>query len=138
MSIQKYGDDYSEVNGGKFNYKNLMLYIRGTRGQAVAEKLERDISNVLVHSLRAIQPLMTHDKHCFELYGYDIIVDSGLCPWLIEVNSSPSMSATTSADRLMKHELIDDMLNIVMPDEGPGKAAPTPRQRGGFSVLIED
>jgi len=143
VSIQKYGNDYHEVNGGKFNFRNLLSYIQGTRGLAVCEKLVKDIDAVLKHSLRAIQPLMAHEKHCFEVYGYDIIIDSCLCPWLIEVNASPSLSGTTSSDRIMKHSLVNDVLNIIIPKDFPnakvGEAGkPTMAQKGDFTVLIDD
>ena len=62
---------------------------------------------------------MVNDKHCFECYGYDIIIDENLKPWLVEVNASPSLTSTTSSDRIMKHALIDDALNIVIPDDFP-------------------
>jgi hypothetical protein len=40
--------------------------------------------------LQAVQGVMVNDRHCFELYGYDIIIDDTLKPWIIEVRHSKS------------------------------------------------
>ena len=61
---------------------------------------------------------MVSDRHCYECYGYDIIIDNNLKPWLIEVNASPSLSSTTVADRILKYRLINDIMNIVLPPDG--------------------
>ena len=57
--------------------------------------------------------VMMQDKHCFELYGYDIMIDDSLKPWLIEVNASPSLTADTPADHAMKCGLLEDMLKML-------------------------
>ena len=51
------------------------------------------------------------------MYGYDILIEENLKPWLIEVNASPSLSTTTESDRILKMNLIKDVFNIVVPHE---------------------
>lgn len=106
------------MHGGKWSTENLKLYLASTRGEKCTKKLFDDISWILVHSLKAVSNVMSHDKHCFECYGYDIIVDDDLKPWLIEVNSSPSLTCTTSSDRILKYKLIDSILTVVLPSTG--------------------
>lgn len=50
---------------------------------------------------------------CFELYGFDILIDENLKPWLIEVNVCPSLSSSSPMDRKIKHTLITDLLNLI-------------------------
>ena len=60
-----------------------------------------------------MQKVIINDKHCFELYGYDILIDANLTPWILEINASPSMTANTPSDFEMKVDLLDDVFTIV-------------------------
>ena len=137
VAIQKHGEDFNANHGGKWSMTNLMLYIESTLGGEAARKLGVAIEGVIIHSLRACQNVMINDRHCFELYGYDILIDSELKPWLIEVNASPSLSTTTEIDRQCKHAVISDTLDIVAP--GPSRGRKKGRKKlGGFSVLFDE
>lgn len=118
VSVQKHGGEYNNLHGGKWSVQNLRLFLEGTRGKEVTDKLFGAINWLIVHSLRAVAPVMASDRHCFECYGYDIIVDCNLKPWLVEVNASPSLTSTTVNDRILKYKLIDNILAIVLPPDG--------------------
>ncbi|XP_055537111.1 polyglutamylase complex subunit TTLL1-like [Wyeomyia smithii] len=85
---------------------------------------------------------MASDRHCFECYGYDIIIDNTLKPWLVEVNASPSLTSTTANDRILKYKLIDNILNIVLPPDGipdvRWNKIPSPEMLGNFDLLIDE
>ncbi|XP_062514224.1 polyglutamylase complex subunit TTLL1-like [Corticium candelabrum] len=85
VSIQKHAEKSNDSHGGKWSIHNLKMYLEGTRGKEANDKLWDDIPWLIVHSLKAIQPVMASDRHCFECYGYDITIDTALKPWLIEV-----------------------------------------------------
>lgn len=71
--------------------QNLRLHLEATRGKAITERLFDQISWLIIHSLKAVSPVIASDRHCFECYGYDIIIDKKLKPWLIEVSEKPSI-----------------------------------------------
>lgn len=118
VSVQKNGGEYNNLHGGKWSVQNLRLFLEGSRGKEVTDKLFGAITWLIVHSLRAVAPVMASDRHCFECYGYDIIIDNTLKPWLVEVNASPSLTSTTVNDRILKYKLIDNILSIVLPPDG--------------------
>ena len=55
----------------------------------------------------------THRTNCFELLGFDVLIDSDLKPWLIEVNLSSSMATESPLDMSIKSNLICDMFNLI-------------------------
>lgn len=54
-------------------------------------KIESQIDSIVVKSLVSVMNLIPQNPNCFELFGYDIMIDQNLKCWLIEVNSSPSL-----------------------------------------------
>lgn len=58
-------------------------------------------------------------SNCFELYGFDILVDSNLKPWLLEVNFSPSLSNDCPVDSIKK-EMLSDLIDLMefRPEDG--------------------
>ena len=66
--------------------------------------------------MKSVSKIVTNNPNCFELYGFDIMLDDTLKAWLIEVNASPSMTATTPNDKRMKVGMLDDLLSIADPE----------------------
>lgn len=57
---------------------------------------------------------------CYELFGFDVIIDERLRPWLLEVNISPSLHSASPLDQSVKGPIIADILNMAalhIPDK---------------------
>jgi len=144
VAIQKHADDYNDKHGGKWNINNIRFYLEMTKGKEACDRCFNDINNIIYTSLKAVQSVMINDKHCFEMYGYDVLIDSNLKPWLIEVNASPSLTTTTQIDKVLKMNLINDVFDIVAPQEwiedNSKHGANTCKDKvvGGFTLIIDE
>ena len=67
----------------------------------------------LADSYRGCQPLDDRNDKCFEILGFDILIDDNFKPWLLEVNHSPSFTTDTPFDERIKSELLTDTINIL-------------------------
>ena len=52
-------------------------------------------------------------NNCFELLGFDVLIDQDLKPWLMEVNLSPSLATESPLDLKIKSQLFLDTMNLV-------------------------
>eukprot|EP00242_Pyramimonas_sp_CCMP2087_P013271 CAMPEP_0198219710 /NCGR_PEP_ID=MMETSP1445-20131203/75726_1 /TAXON_ID=36898 /ORGANISM="Pyramimonas sp., Strain CCMP2087" /LENGTH=395 /DNA_ID=CAMNT_0043897223 /DNA_START=218 /DNA_END=1405 /DNA_ORIENTATION=- len=136
-AIQKKDGDYDPTTTDlKWPVGQLKRYMTTMHGAAAVDRCFHGIQSLMVNSLRAVQNVMINDKHCFEMYGYDIMLDNDLKPWLIEVNASPSMTADTETDRALKLGLLDDLLTVT-DAEGKYNGNP-PRRVGGFDLIVDN
>eukprot|EP00039_Didymoeca_costata_P006946 m.94882 g.94882 ORF g.94882 m.94882 type:complete len:1032 (+) comp13464_c2_seq1:103-3198(+) len=60
----------------------------------------------------AIKANCAQRSMCHELFGFDIMLDADLKPWLIEVNISPSLHSSSQLDHEIKGKMIRDVFNL--------------------------
>lgn len=53
------------------------------------------------------------NSNFFEMFGFDVLIDSSLKPWLLEVNMSASLDCDTPLDMHIKSHLISDTFNAI-------------------------
>lgn len=68
---------------------------------------------VVKHNYRSSFPNHVRGSACFEILGFDILLDRKLKPWLIEVNRSPSFHTDAPLDKEIKEALLMDTLNLI-------------------------
>lgn len=132
VAVQKHNEQYDEKRGGKWDLHHLKMYLMARENPEKVGDLFVAIQDIVLASLLSVQKVMIQDKHCFELYGYDIMISSELKPLLIEVNASPSLSANTTVDYEMKFALLDDTITVLDFEK---YLSGNETQIGGFDLL---
>lgn len=72
-----------------------------------------NICQLVVKSLVVVDDRMTHQPCCFEVFGYDVLIDQNLRPWLIEVNASPSLARENALDSRVKEAMVRDTILLL-------------------------
>jgi len=49
--------------------------------------------------LASINRTKEHWNNCFEVFGFDVLVDDNMQPWIIEVNVSASLAMGSTIDK---------------------------------------
>ncbi|XP_065828525.1 probable tubulin polyglutamylase TTLL9 isoform X2 [Oscarella lobularis] len=135
VAIQKTAPDYDPEKGCKWSLQQLRTYLTAEYGYMETITLFRLLDDIIIKSLQSVQKVMINDKHCFELYGFDVMIDSNLKPWLIEVNASPSLTASSTSDYHLKVGLLHDVLNVV---DMENRLSGSEKRVGGFDLIWND
>jgi len=67
----------------------------------------------LVHHYRTSQPSDIYNNMCFEILGFDVLVDQKGAPWLLEVNHAPSFNCDTALDAHVKRKLLNNTFRLL-------------------------
>ena len=78
------------------------------------------IKDVCIKTLMSVEPYIVSQNRtakskssCFEIYGFDVLIDQSLKPWLLEVNVLPSLSSSSPFDKQVKSMLLSDTFHLL-------------------------
>lgn len=134
-AIQKFAKNYGQFeDGNQLNFKQFQDYIDMhvplKRKASVKGELVPKMKAIIVKSLLSVRKKLdpNNRKFCFELYGYDFILDAEMNPWLIEVNTNPCLEESSGILRGLLPRMIDDMMKMSLD-----VLFPRPRKKMGNS-----
>jgi len=122
-SIQKHNVNHVQAQsvkaggGGGGGSKVSLSYLRKRLAEtniAWSDMWQRIVA-VVLKTLYCVQDTIPPHPNSFELFGFDVLIDADLKPWLIEVNASPSLSRDNELDFRIKDAMIRDTLRIAAP-----------------------
>jgi hypothetical protein len=70
-------------------------------------------------SIAAQKQTPAEKSQCFELLGFDVIIDRKLKPYILEVNHSPSLTCDADIDLAVKQGLLCDTLDVIKISSAP-------------------
>ena len=79
------------------------------------------IYDLIIKTVVSIEPMVVEEirkysltrSNCFDLLGFDVLLDADLKPWLMEVNLAPSMNTDSPLDHRIKSNLIADTFTLI-------------------------
>ena len=113
-AVQKYTESYGHFeDGNQLSYNAFQKYLdENFPNQKIQvksqlyKKMTEYVNMTLVATKKKLNP--DYKKHCFEIYGYDFMIDADFNVWLIEINTNPCLEESS---QLLK-ALIPRMLGM--------------------------
>jgi tubulin polyglutamylase TTLL4 len=111
--------DETVCQGHKWGLLALWEYMRNELGvdtDKVWESIKDLAIKTIISSEAAVVSYLKANVRnkwsCHELFGFDVMLDSHLKPWIIEVNISPSLHSNSQLDINIKGRMMRDILNM--------------------------
>ena len=112
-------DDTEKEEGNKWSILAFKKYLKEKKIDF--NKLWKKIKDIIIKTILSITdegiPIIKlfnlSSVNLFEIYGFDILLDSFLNPWLMEVNWNPSLNCDSELDLKIKSKVLTDIFNII-------------------------
>ena len=108
----------ADIKAGTSSKRTLEnVYKRLHQDGVDIQLLKLKIADLIIKTLISVQPDLLHNYRmcqpndrtfnmCFEILGFDVLIDADTKPWLLEVNQAPSFMADSELDYKIKKQVL--------------------------------
>ncbi|GBG24138.1 Tubulin polyglutamylase ttll6 [Hondaea fermentalgiana] len=109
--------------GNKRSLRWFWGWLEEQHGKDARDGFVAETHDMIIKSIISVLPQLRHiyrscvkhpgPSNCFEILGFDVLMDRKFKPWLIEVNHSPSFACDTPLDTDIKSRLIAKTMALI-------------------------
>jgi len=121
-SVQKYCENFSKFEiGNEVSFDQFQNFLN-TKYPEIKFEVRKDLINkmneIIKMSMKSVADKINENqrKNCFEIFGYDFILDSNFNLYLIEINTNPGLEESSPLIAKLVPRMIDDALRLTIDD----------------------
>ena len=117
-SFQKKSNKFEKYEfGNEISYKDFKLYLQKEKiSLDNFDNLINDMKYLIKISMNSVGKkfLKNNNVLCFEVFGYDFIIDNDFKPWILEINDNPGLAISSPVIEKLVPRMLDDALRLTI------------------------
>ncbi len=125
-SVQKNHPDYKNLKEKSIIsidnlVENIISMGKLQSKEEYAVKVDKKIQEIMTLIFTVIKDKLDRKFGCFELFGFDFLLDDNLNPYLIEINTNPAIYTDTQVQKDLLPKLVEDIVKMSLAVHPYGK-----------------
>merc|ERR1719161_3406154 len=136
-AVQKKGDDYGKFeSANKLSLEEWQKYLDEHSSKdkvSVRQQIVPQMQGLMADAIRSVASKLNPRRidHCFEVFGFDFMVDASYRTWLIECNSNPCLELVSSYLSHLIPSMLEQALMLTIDRIFPSAASKADMDHGG-------
>ena len=128
--------------GNTLTFTQFQLYLDETFPEhklSIEEHFLPRMKDIIIDSFLSVRRKMNPNnrKGCFELFGFDFLMDEEFRLWLLEINTNPFLGTPNDDMRVLVRTMMEDMVRLVIDPVCKPKNQPVERE-SGFELIYRE
>ena len=120
-SLQKYNKNFSKYElGNEISFESFQNFLNtlGEKSFNFKETIYPKFKEIIEITTKATKSIINRSKknYCFEIFGYDFMMDEDKNVYLIEINTNPGLEISSKVIEILVPRMIDDALRLTIDD----------------------